>query len=65
MFLRPHRAGQAATVYAVGDVQQENHTVHGALRATPGRAPLALQSWVSPEGIGLRLLCAREKQQHA
>ena len=33
------------------------------LGAMPGRAPLILQSSLSSEGIDLRLLCAREKQQ--
>jgi len=36
-----------------------------ALGAMPVRAPLILQSSPSPESIGMRLACAREKQQRA
>ena len=35
------------------------------LGAMPGRAPVILQSSLSSESIGLRLICGRDKQQRA
>ena len=35
------------------------------LRAMPGRAPLALQSWISSDGIGIRLILARQQRPTA
>ena len=60
MFLRPLRADARLRSWrrAAGKARI-------TLGAMPGRAPLILQSRLSSEGIGLRLLCAREKQQRA
>ena len=54
------------TVYAVGGVQQEKHgSLWEQCQPMPGRAPFILQSRLSSENIGMRLVYAREKQQRA
>ena len=60
MFFRPHRAGHHLRSW-----RRAAGKALSTLRAMSGRALLALQSWIPPEGINMCLLRAREKQQRA
>ena len=60
VFLRPHRAGHHLRSW-----RRAAGKALSTLRAMSGRALLALQSWISSEGVSLHLLRAREKQQRA
>ena len=58
--LRPHRAGHHLRSW-----RRAAGKALSTLQAMSGRALLALQSWISSEGIRLHLFRAREKQQRA
>ena len=60
VFLRPQRK-----VHRLRSWRRAAGKARITLGAMPGRAPVILQSSLSSESIGLRLICGRDKQQRA